>query len=112
MTLLYKTRNLLKLNDIYKLELAKFLFLVHHKTVSQSFYDCFIQLSDIYDYSTRQKESLVYVKPRIEKTIDKELLSHRGSNLWEEIDNLQKNLSWNLFKKQFKKRLLQNYSAT
>ena len=55
----------------------------HNKAVSQSFHDRFIQLNNIHSYSIRQKESLVYFKPRIKKTIGKELLSHRGSNLWE-----------------------------
>ena len=88
------------------------MFQVHHKTVFQSFQDRFIQLSDIHDYSTRQKESLVYFKSRIKNAMGKELLSPRGSNLWEEIDNSLENLSWNFFKKQFKKRLLQNFLAT
>ena len=35
---LYKTQNLLKLNGIYELELAKFMYQVN-KAVSQSFYD-------------------------------------------------------------------------
>ena len=56
-TCLRENLNLLKLNDIYKLELVKFINQVHHKTVSQSFYDRFIQLSDIHGYFTRQKEA-------------------------------------------------------
>ena len=36
----YKTQNLLKLNGIYKLELAKFIYQVN-QAVSQSFYDRF-----------------------------------------------------------------------
>ena len=57
MTPLYKTLNLLKLNDIYKIELAKFMYQVHHKTVYQFFYGRFMQLSDIHGYSTKQKKT-------------------------------------------------------
>ena len=47
-TSLYKTRNLLKLNCIYRLELAKFIYQLNHQTDSQSRYDCVLQLSDVH----------------------------------------------------------------
>ena len=54
---LYKNLNLLKLNNIYKLELAKFMFKFYHGTQKKSFYDRFIKLSAIHNYSTRQKQN-------------------------------------------------------
>ena len=68
--------NLLKLNNIYKLELAKYIYQLHYGTLLKSFYDRFIKLSAIHNYSTRQKQNLVYFRPQIKKTIGRELLTH------------------------------------
>ena len=45
MTNFYKNLNLQKLKGIYKLELAKFMYQLHHGTLPKSFYDRFIKLS-------------------------------------------------------------------
>ena len=50
-----KSLNLLKLNDIYKLELAKFVYQLHCGTLPKSFCDGFIKLSAIHNYLTRHK---------------------------------------------------------
>ena len=50
---LYKNLNLLKLNDIYKLELAKFMYQLQYETLPKSFNDQFIKLSDIHNCSIR-----------------------------------------------------------
>ena len=107
---LYKNLNLLKLSDIYKLELAKFMYQLHHGTLPKSFYDRFIKLSAIHNYSTRQKQSLAYFKPQIKKAIGREMLTHRGSNLWKEIKPSIKNLGCFSFKTQCKK-FLKNYNS-
>ena len=52
LTSLYKNLNLLKLNDIYKRELAKFMYQLHYGILPKSFYDRFIRLSAIHNYST------------------------------------------------------------
>ena len=52
----------------------------------KSFYDRFVKINAVQNYCTRQTQSLVCFKPRINKTIGKELILHRGSNLWKEIE--------------------------
>ena len=78
MTNLYKNLNLLKLNDIYKLELTKFMYQLYHGTLPRLFHDRFIKISAIHNYSTGQKQNLVYFKPQIKKAIEREMLAHRG----------------------------------
>ena len=65
-TNLYKNLNLFKLNNIYKLELAKFMYQLHCRTLPKSFYDRFIKLSAIHNYSTRQKQNwcISYLKSK------------------------------------------------
>ena len=107
----YKNLNLLKLNDIYKLELAKFMYNLHHGTLPKSLYDLFIKLSAIHNYSTIQKQNLVYFNPQIKKAIGREMLTHRGSNLWKEIKLFIKNLGWFFFKTHYKKFLIEKYNS-
>ena len=106
-TNLYKNLNLLKLNDIYKLELAKCMYQLHHGTLPKLFYDRFIKLSAIHNYSTRQKQNLEYFKPQINKVIGREMLTHRScSHLWKEIKPSIKNLGWFFLKHNTKNFLL------
>ena len=108
-TPLYKKLKLLKLTDVYKLELAKIMYQLHGGKLPKSFYDRFAKINAVHNYSTRQTKNLVYFKPRVKKTIGKELILHRGSSLWKEIDNSVKNCSWFSFKKYYKNFLIDKY---
>ena len=108
-TPLYKKLKLLKLTDVYKLELAKIMYQLHGGKLPKSFYDRFAKINAVHNYSTRQTKNLVYFKPRVKKTIGKELILHRGSSLWKEIDNSIKNCSWFSFKKYYKNFLIDKY---
>ena len=110
-TNLYMNLNLLKLNDIYKLELAKFMYQLHYETVPKSFHDRFIKLCTIHNYSTRQKQNLVYFKPQIKKAIGRELLAHRSSNLRKKIKPSIEKLGWFSFKTQYKNFFIKNYNS-
>ena len=60
-TCLYKSLNFLKLDDIYKLEQAKFIYQLHHKKFKTALNDCFVDVMSIHSHNT----SLVYFKPRV-----------------------------------------------
>ena len=64
-TSLFKTLNFLKL-DIYKLELAKFMYQLHHKKFKAALNDCFIDITKIHSHNTTTKHNLVYFKPRVQ----------------------------------------------
>ena len=108
-TPLYKKLKLLKLTDVYKLELAKIMYQFHGGLLPKSFYDRFAKINAVHNYSTRQTKNLVYFKPRVKKSIGKELILHMGSNLWKDIDNSVKNCSWFSFKKYYKNFLIDKY---
>ena len=78
MTNLCKDLNSLKLNDIYKLKLAKFIYQLHNETLSKSFHNCFIKISAIRNYLNKQ--NLVYFKPQIKKAIGREIFAHKDFN--------------------------------
>ena len=82
---LYKTLNFLKLDDIYRLELAKFMYQLHHKKFKTTLKDCFVDITKIHSYNTRTKHNLVYFKPRVQTSAGKKSLTYRGTELWRKI---------------------------
>ena len=62
-TCLYKLLNFLKLDNIYRLELAKFMYQLHHKKFKTAPNDCFVDITNIHSHNTRTKQDFVYFKP-------------------------------------------------
>ena len=69
MTALYKNLNILKLEDIHKLEQAKFMHQIHHDKMPKIFVDIFTNTTTIHRYDTRRTKSSNFFLPRVNKTI-------------------------------------------
>ena len=106
-TRLYKNLNFLKLEDIYKLKLAKYMYKLHHRYLPSSLMNSYTKIELIHVHNTRQVENITFYKPRINKSIGKNLLVYRGNSIWNEINNSIKKLNWNSFKKQYKKHFIE-----
>ena len=52
-TSLYKTLNFLKLDDIYRLEVAKFMYQLHHKKFKTALKDCVVDITKIHSHNQR-----------------------------------------------------------
>ena len=63
MTSLHKTLNTLKLEDIYQLELAKFMYQFHRKKFKTALNACFVDIASVHSHYIRTKRNLVYLKP-------------------------------------------------
>ena len=90
----------MKLDDIYRLELAKFMYQLHHKKFKTALKDCFVDITKIHSYNTRTKHNLVYFKRRFLTSDGKKSLTYRGTELWGKIKPEIKKLSWLSFKKR------------
>ena len=101
-TSLYKTLNFLKLDDIYRLELAKFMYQLHNKKFKTALKDCFVDITKIHSHNTRTKHNLVYFKPRVQTSAGEKSLSYRGTELWGKIKPKIKESSWISLKKKDK----------
>ena len=77
MTYLYKNLNILKLTDVYKLEVAKYMHLLQNNKLPKSLYDDYVKINETHNYNTRQVQNNVYFKPRVDKSIGKEMLVYR-----------------------------------
>ena len=88
---LYKLLNFLKLDDIYRLKLAKFMYQLHHKKFKTALNDCLVDITNIHSHNTRTKQNLVYFKPRVQTSTGKKSLTYREIDLWGKINLKQKN---------------------
>ena len=105
-TSLYNTFNFFKLDDIYRLELAKLMYQLHHKKFKTALKDCFVDITKIHSYNTRTKHNLVYFKPRVQTSADKKFLTYRRTELRGKIKPKIKESSWISFKKKIKQKAI------
>ena len=110
-TELYQHLNFLVLDDIYKLELAKIMYLLHHNDLPPVLNNSFTKLKSIHSHDTRQLDKNVYFLPRVNKSFAKNLLAFRGTKIWSTIDPTIKSMPWVSFKKKLKLKLLDNYNC-
>ena len=78
---LYKKVKLLKLKDVYKLELAKFMDMLFYIKLSCVFQKRFIKVEKIYSFKTRKPVNLNYFLPRVAKSVGQNQLQFRGVKL-------------------------------
>ena len=103
---MYKQLNILKISDIYHLELGKFMYQLYSDRLPAVFVQLFKKIKEIHSHNTRQTEKLTYFLPRVSKTIGQQLLTFRGVKLWYSIDDTIKDRHWVSFKKTYKQHLI------
>ena len=108
-SVLYKQHKFLKLEDIYKLELSKFVHQLNCDMTPKVFVNYFVKLESVHSYITRQKTKNEYFLPRVNKTMSKNQLAFRGTKLWATLDNSIKTKPFPVFKKIFKKPMIRDY---
>ena len=86
--------NFLKLDDIYLLELAQFMYQLHHKKFKTGLNYCIVDITKIYSHKTRTIDNLEYFKSRIQTSAGKKSLTYREIELWGKIECDVKELSW------------------
>ena len=106
---LYKQHKFLKLEDIYKLELSKFVHQLNCDMTPKVFVNNFVKLESVHSYITRQKTKNEYFLLRVNKTMSKNQLAFRGTKLWATLDNSIKTKPLPVFKKIFKKPMIRDY---
>ena len=85
--MMYKQLNILKISDIYHVELGKFMYQLYSDRISAVFVQLFKKIKEIHSHNTRQTEKSTYFLPRVSKTIGQQLLTFRGVKLWYLIDD-------------------------
>ena len=84
-TPLYKHLNILRLDDIYRLELAKIMYQLSHHLLPKTLQVSFTKISDIHERNTRFTENFGYFLSRVNKSIGEKQPHYRGLRLWNDI---------------------------
>ena len=108
-SILYKQQKLLKLVDIYKLELSKFMHQLNCNMTPKVSEKNFVKLESLHSYSTRQKTKNNYFLTRVNKTMSQKQLAFGGTKLWAPLGNSIKTKPLPVFKKTLKERMIRDY---
>ena len=105
-SLLCKKLGFLKLHNVYKLELDKFMHKLFKNKLPKLFNYDFTTINKIHNCATRKPTRSNYFLPRVSKYAGQNKIEFRGAKLWKEICENLKNKPFNFFKKQLKKIFL------
>ena len=103
---MYLSFESLTVDDIYELELAKFMNRLYDKQLPDVFLDLFTKINVVYKYQTRQTESLEYFLPPVNKVFGKKQLAYKGAELWGKLHPDLRTKHCIAFKKEMKLSIL------
>ena len=86
MTPLYKKLNLLKLDDIYSLELGKIIHKLHSGNLPGNFNYLFTPVNQVHCHETRSATRGAYFWQMAHTKYGKRSLRDLGPNIWDKID--------------------------
>ena len=101
-----KKSDFVKLHEVYKLELAKFMHKLFKNKLSNSCNYDFSTIERTHDYETRILSKCNYFLPPVSESTGQKKVEFRGVKLWNEISENLKNKPFNSFEKQFKENLI------
>ena len=106
---LYSSESILKLDDIIKLEIATFMYLVENNQAPSTFENVFKHNNEIHSHNTRQSKKFHTISRRTK--LGQFSISYMGPLVWNEYNHLQENCK-NIyrFKKLMKNELLLSYN--
>ena len=108
-TQLIKNIKLLKQRTVYNLKSAKFMHQIYYNKTPFLFQDKYTKSEKLHSHKTRKPSSSNFFLPRVSKNVGQKKLGYRGVKLWNGFDKSLKSKSLILFKKNYKKCLLQLY---
>ena len=109
-TLIYRRLQVLKINDLYKLETAKFIHQFSDKSLPASFEKYFTPTTFVHCHSTRTSERNDYFLPQFCTSRLQRSIRFSGVEIWNSILCKFKNLSLKKFISEYKLHLISQYN--
>ena len=106
---LYKSKNILQTNDIFKLEMAKFMHSYFHENLPENFANYFCSASNHHNYVTRSIANKNYCITRANTQCGQPGCTFIGAKSWNNISTDLKRMSKFTFSKQLNKEILSKY---
>ena len=104
---LFSSSKILKINEIYSLQLGVFMFLLNNHELPCIFDSMFLKNQHFHSYPTRQSGS--FHLPRTRTLFANHIFTFTGPKLWNAMpQNLTQLKSVHTFKRNFKRKLLEN----
>ena len=97
---------LLTVNNIYRLQVSKFVHSWHKGSLPVLFDNMFQYASNVHHYNTRYTAKKNLYKPSVRTNIGKQSISFMATNIWKDLPTYLKNLSVFTFPKKIKHFLL------
>ena len=110
--LLYTKFCVPKLDDMIKMELAKFMFKFNNKMLPNAFNNYFLKLDKIHRYNTRQKKRNEFFQSFVSSGEGRRALCHNCVKLWKDIPQEFRHCSFINLRFFFKTNILKTYVST
>ena len=109
-TPIYRRLKVLKINDLYKLETAKFMHQFSDKLLPASFEKYFTRTTFVHCHSTRTSERNDYFLPHFSTSRLQHSIRFSGVKIWNSNPSKFKNLSLKKFISEYKLHLINQYN--
>ena len=106
---IYKSLNLLKLKDLYRLELAKFMHKANNNALPECLNNMFTRISNVHRYPTRCSNNRVFYQHFALTASYRNWISSSGITLGESINHDMRNLTYYSFSKIYRNFLVESY---
>ena len=100
---------ILKMKDIYELEIAKFMHSYYHCKLPENFDNCFKNANNLHKYNTRSVVNDNYYVERANTRKGQRSSSYIGVKIWNKLLPTIKQMSKYSFSKHIKKSMNNNY---
>ena len=101
--------NILKLEDIKKLELGKFMHRAHSKQLPENFENHFTRIENMLNFKLRSVKTKTFFTKSTNTEKYRNWLTNSGIQLWKDLNPELKSLPYKRFAKQFKNDILVSY---
>jgi len=108
-TPVYSQLNLLKLEDIHQLEIAKLMNSFHSNRMPNKFDSLFTAVNSVHTHETRSSTSGQYFCHPVCCQCGKRSMKFKGPRIWQQIDPSLKDLPAIIFKKRYRNSIVESY---
>jgi len=105
----YSQLNLLKLEDIHQLEIAKLMHNFHSNRMPNTFDRLFTAVNSVHTHETRSSTSGQYFCHPVCSQYGKRSIIFKDPRIWQQIDSSLKELPAIIFKKRYKNSIIESY---
>ena len=106
----YKNLRILKLTDLFRLELATFMYKAKKKTIPRAFQSFFKKVTEVYERTTRASTSSELFSPYCKTLTLQRSIKYQGALLWNLLRlEIQNSFSVKVFRLKYKNYLLNLY---